>query len=48
MRPGFDAWVGNIPWRRGWQSYPVFLPGESPWSLMGYSSSIALQRVGHD
>ena len=28
-RPGFDFWVGNIPWRRQWQSTPVLLPGES-------------------
>ena len=26
---GFHPWVGNVPWRRGWQSTPVFLPGES-------------------
>jgi len=25
---GFDLWVGKIPWRRGWQPTPVFLPGE--------------------
>jgi len=25
-RPGFNAWVGKIPWRRTWES--VFLPGE--------------------
>ena len=41
-KPGFNAWVGKIPWRRKWQSTPVFLPGEfngqrslkgsSPWS----------------
>ena len=41
--------VGNIPWRRKWQSTPVFLPGEfhghrilegySPWSR---------KRVGHN
>ena len=24
-----DPWVGKIPWRRAWQSAPVFLPGES-------------------
>ena len=23
----FDPWVGKIPWRRSWQSTPVFLPG---------------------
>ena len=28
-RPGFDPWVGKIPWRRAWQATPVFLPGES-------------------
>ena len=27
-RPGFDPWVGKIPWKRAWQSIPVFLPGE--------------------
>ena len=27
--PGFDPWVGKIPWRRAWQRTPVFLPGES-------------------
>ena len=38
-RPGFDPWVGKIPWRRKWQSTPVFLPGDSHgWrSLVGYS-----------
>jgi len=25
----FDPWVGKIPWRREWQSSPVFLPRES-------------------
>ena len=28
-RPGFDPWVGKMPWRRAWQPTPVFLPGES-------------------
>ena len=38
-RPGFDPWVGRIPWRRAWQPIPVFLPGESHGqrSLLGYS-----------
>ena len=26
--PGFDAWVGKIPWRREWLPTPVFWPGE--------------------
>ena len=29
-RPGFNPWVGKIPWR-AWQPTPV-LPGESPWT----------------
>ena len=29
-RPGFDPWVGKIPWRRACHPTPVFLPGESP------------------
>jgi len=38
-RPGFDPWVGKIPWRREWQPTPVFLPGKSHGlrSLVGYS-----------
>ena len=38
-RPGFDPWVGKIPWRRAWQHTPVFLPEESleQRSLAGYS-----------
>ena len=38
-RPGFDPWVGKIPWRRAWPPTPVFLPG-NPYgqrSLTGYS-----------
>ena len=35
----FNPWVGKIPWRRKWQSSPVFLPGEfhGQRSLVGYS-----------
>ena len=38
-RCGFDPWVGQIPWRKGWQPTPVFLPGESHgWRILaGYS-----------
>ena len=25
-RPGFDPWVGKIPWGRKWQAASVFLP----------------------
>ena len=31
-RPEFVPWVGKILWRKAWQSTPVFLPGESPWT----------------
>ena len=27
-RPGFNPWVGKIPWRREWLPTPVFWPGE--------------------
>ena len=38
-RPGFNPWVGKIPWRREWQLTPVFLPGafHGQRSLVGYS-----------
>ena len=38
-RSRLDPWVGRIPWRRKWQSTPVFLPGESDGqrSLVGHS-----------
>ena len=46
--PGFDPWVGKIPWRRAWQPTPVFLPGESPWTEeLGRLQSMGSQRVGH-
>ena len=34
-RRRFPPWVGKVPWRRAWQSTPVFLPGESPWTEPG-------------
>jgi len=39
ITPGFNPWVGKIPWRRAWQPTPVFLSGESHGqrSLVGYS-----------
>ena len=38
-RPGFDPWIGKIPWRRERLPTPVFLPGEfhGQRSLAGYS-----------
>ena len=48
-RPGFDPWVGKIPWRRAWQPIPVFRPGESPWTEEpGGLQSMGLQRAGRD
>ena len=37
--PGFNSWIGKIPWRRAWQPTPVFLPGKfhGQRSLEGYS-----------
>ena len=28
-RRGSDCWVNKIPWRRKWQSIPIFQPGKS-------------------
>ena len=41
-KPGFDSWVGKIPWRRAWQPTPVSLPGESH----GQRSPGGLQSMG--
>ena len=37
--PGFNPWVGKIPWRRKWQPTPVLLPGKYHewWEPVGYS-----------
>ena len=37
-RHRFDPWVRKIPWKRAWQSTPVFLPGEfhEQRNLVGY------------
>ena len=42
-RPGFDSWVGEIPWRREWQLTPVFLPGKS----QGQRSPVGYSPGGH-
>ena len=38
-RPRFHPWAKKIPWRKGWLSTPVFLPGDfhGQRSLVGYS-----------
>ena len=45
-RPGFEPWVGKIPWRRKWQSTIAWkIPRtEDP----GRLQSVGSQRVGHD
>ena len=47
-RPGFDPWVGKIPWGRKWQPIPVLLPGKfhGRRRMIGYSPRG--HRVGHD
>ena len=48
-RPGFDPWVGKIPWKRKWLPTPVFLPGESPRTEEpGGLQSMGSREVGHD
>ena len=48
-RPRFYPWVGKIPWRRAWQTIPVFLPGESPWTEeLGVLQFMGSQKVRHD
>ena len=45
QRHGLDPWLGMIPWRRKWQSPPVFLPGKFQKQrsfLWGH------KRIGHD
>ena len=40
----FNSWVGKVPWRRAWQSTPVFLPGES----LGQRSLADYSPWGHE
>ena len=48
-RPGFDPWIGKIPWRRAWQPIPVFFPRESPWTEEpGGLQPMGSQRVRHN
>ena len=43
-RPGFNPWLGKIPWRGEWLPTPEFWPGE----FHGLYSLMGLQRVRHD
>ena len=48
-RPGFNSWVGKMPWRRERLSIPVFLPGESPWTEEPDGlQSVGSERVRHN
>ena len=47
-RCSFDPWAGKIPWRRKWQSTPVFLPGESHGRRGLVGNSQWDHRVGYD
>ena len=46
-----ETWVWSlgwkIPWRRGWQSTAVFLPGKSPWTEEPGGLQ-CMERVRHD
>ena len=46
-KPGFDPWVGEIPWRREWLSTQVFLPGElhGQRSLMATVSGVIKSQI---
>ena len=47
--PGFNPWIGKIPWRSAGQPTPVFLHGESWWTEEpGGLPSMVSQRVRHD
>ena len=43
----FDPWIQKFPWRRKWQSSPVFSPGKSHGEDLGGLQSMGC-RVGHD
>ena len=41
--------VSLLSWRTAWQTTPVFLPGESPWTEeTGRLQPMGSQRVRHD
>ena len=43
-KPGFNSWVGKIPWRRKWHPTPVLLPGKSHGQRTGGLQSTGLQK----
>ena len=44
---GFNPWIRKVPWRRKWQSTPLFLPGKyhGQRSLAGYSPGVTQNRT---
>ena len=50
-RRGFNPWVGKIPWRRKWQTIPVFLPGKylvrGLWEAVAHSVSKESNMTEH-
>ena len=46
-RPGFNPWVGKIPWRRKMLPTPVFWPREfhGPCSPWGHKESDTTERL---
>ena len=48
LRPGFDPWVGKIPWRRKWQPTAWEIPWtEEPGGLCGLQKSQTLVTEQH-
>ena len=47
-RPGFDPCIGKIPWRRKWQTTPVFLPGKCHGQRAWRAKFHEIIRVGHN
>ena len=46
-RPGFNPWVGKIPWRREKLPIPILWPGESHglYSAWGHKESDRTERL---
>ena len=44
-RPGFDPWVGKIPWRRIQAAYSSILAWRSPWSPWAHKQSDTTERL---
>ena len=47
-RPGFDPWVGKIPWRREMDTHSSILAWRIPWTEEPGGLQSMGHRVGHD